>query len=69
MKKYDIDRFETLKGNIRYTWKLKNKAIHVRQGFEHRSTIPSLTVNELVTNDPKDIICKFNDFLQMYVKL
>ena len=44
-KKYYTDRFETLKGNIRDTWKLINKVIHDRQGFEHSSTIPSLSVN------------------------
>ena len=66
LKKYDTGRFETLKGNIRYTWKLINKVIHDRQGFEHRSNIPVLSVTELVTNDPKVIVCKFNDiFLQM----
>ena len=61
-QKYYTDRFDTLKGNIRDTWKLINKVIHGRQGFEHRSTIPSLSVNELVTNDPKIIVSKFNDF-------
>ena len=61
-KKYCTDRFETLKGNIRDTWKLINKVIHGRQGFEHRNTIPFLSVNELVTNDPKVIVSKFNEF-------
>ena len=68
-EKYYTDRFATLNGNIRDTWKLINKIIHGRQGFEHRSTISSLSVNELVTNDPKVIVSKFNDFLQMYVQL
>ena len=61
-KKYYINRFETLKGNIRDTWKLINKVIHGTQGFEHSSIIPSLSVNELVINDPKVIVSKFNDF-------
>ena len=62
LKQYDFDRFQTLKRNIRYTWKLINKVTHDRQGFEHRSNIPSLSVNELITNDPKVIVSKFNDF-------
>ena len=62
LKKNYTDRFETLKGNIWDTWKLINKVIHGRQGFEHCSIIPSLSVNELVTNDPKVIASKFNDF-------
>ena len=28
----------------------------------HSSTIPSLSVNELVINDPKVIVSKFSDF-------
>ena len=51
-KNYYTDRFETLKGNIRDIWKLVNKVIHGRHGFEQCGTIPSLSVNELVTNDP-----------------
>ena len=54
--------FETLKGNIQDTWKLINNVIHGRQDFEHSSTIPSLSVNELVINDPKVIVSKFNYF-------
>ena len=54
--------FETLKENIRDTWKLINNVIHGRQGFEHSSTIPSLSVNELTINDPKIIVSKFNNF-------
>ena len=46
---------------IRDIWKLINKAIHGRQGFEHSSTIPSLSVNELVINYHKVIVSTFND--------
>ena len=65
LKKYFTDRFETLKGNIRDTRKLIPKVIHGRQSFEHSSTIPSLSVNELVINDPKVIVSKFIDFLEI----
>ena len=44
LKKCYADRFESLNGNIRDTWKVINKVIHGRQGFKHSSTIPSLSV-------------------------
>jgi len=61
-KKYYSDKFDSVKENIRDTWKLINNVLNDATGAGQKPSVDKIKCNESIIDDPKSIAAKFNDY-------
>ena len=61
-KKYYADKFDSLKGNIKGTWKMINNILHENSCPAVNSFVTEILSGENIRHDSKEIVSKFNDF-------
>jgi hypothetical protein len=61
-KSYYNMKFETMKGNMRETWKLINKVLHSACGISTKQAVNKISSDGRLLSDPLEIATKFNDF-------
>ena len=59
---YYADNFDSLKGNIKSTWKIIDNILHENSCPAVNSFVTEILSGENIIHDFKDIVSKFNDF-------
>ena len=68
-KKYYAEKFDSLKRNIKGTWKIINNIIRDKSCTNGKCSVTEILSNGKILSDPKQIVSKFNDFLLILAQI